>query len=937
MKKVAILITIVFIFTLIVPKLIAQDNAFAQDNLFNKDIVLDPKYLDDMAQSNLSKGEYENAISFALQSIETKKTLWGENDVSLITSYEILGNTYTYQKQFDKALEWYQKAYNISKANYGEGDSLSCLLLKNLATTYSLQGNNEKALELLKQIQPLLEKDFNKNAKTLALVYDGIAFILNTQNNFEEAIEYETKAINAIKEVKEPENFYIANFYNNLGYILYLNKNYEDAIENLNKAITLKESFLKSGDISFAQTYTQLGFAYRELEEYDKSLDFLNKAINIKQNCYGENSPELIFDYNNLTGILIKLHKFNEALEEYNHILSIKQSNNIESYDTNLDICSLLIIRNDFDEAKKLVNTIIKNLETDSNTNANILFNASLLKAIICFRDGDIESVLNIFLELSKNKNLSLENKINVYLTLGSCYTNLNKHKEGYEYLNNALLLCENNNITNAYVLSNLYSFIAYNSYINKLKNPLELINKSIILYEETGTKPVFPYIFLSYYYMDSKEYNKAYEICLKLEPIVNNNPEITDIVRIPLYIRLYQLSEKLGLETESKKWEEKLNTICKNPQLSTDIRTATFYIIKAIINFDKNNLDIALESINKAHNILKETDLDILKLQQQALLGDIYFNKKDYEQAFSNYKEVINYSNKISVDTAMEKDIFTITKNLNSYLNNLIFCCLLLKKYDELFNCVETSKAKALTKSIANKKAMYDSGIKKEDLNQLIQLENDYNQCLKLYKDFVSDDPKLSMMKQFMPEDETSKKSMLQKLQENKLTKLEELNNYKNLLSEKYPKYYKLRYPDSITFEELSIILNDKKYEDTAIVEYFINNDTINIIIITNKKLNGTSIKIKPSELKKLLNDFIKPLKIVSYASNTQEYFETLDQFDVKSAYTLYELLIKPVEPLLMDSATNKTIYKNIIIIPHKKLFYLPFESIWLQKKIFI
>ncbi len=147
-------------------------------------------------------------------------------------------------------------------------------------------------------------------------------------------------------------------------------------------------------------------------------------------------------------------------------------------------------------------------------------------------------------------------------------------------------------------------------------------------------------------------------------------------------------------------------------------------------------------------------------------------------------------------------------------------------------------------------------------------------------------------------------------------LTKLEmayanHKKQYEDVLAEikeKYPQYHQIKHQNNIvSIENLQSKLQSKQ----ALLNYFIGETSIYIFCVTTSNFEVYTLA-KPQPFKQLVAQLHKAINRIKHTLFTQV------------SHQLYELLIHPAQQLLQ--AQN---IKELIIIPHKEINYIPFEAL--------
>jgi CHAT domain-containing protein len=130
--------------------------------------------------------------------------------------------------------------------------------------------------------------------------------------------------------------------------------------------------------------------------------------------------------------------------------------------------------------------------------------------------------------------------------------------------------------------------------------------------------------------------------------------------------------------------------------------------------------------------------------------------------------------------------------------------------------------------------------------------------------------------------------------------------NDLIDYFEDNYQKYYDLKYnPQPVTAQDIQKSMD----LDTAFIEYFVGKYTMNIFVLTNEELEVVSLPVDEQFNRSVEAFLISIKKIVEY------------DFMVLSRQ-LYEKLINPIRLVIRDR-------KKLIVVPHGRLFYIPFEAL--------
>ena len=140
-----------------------------------------------IARSLDGLGKFNDALKIHLEVLIEKQTIFGENNIELISSYEEIANIYYKLKKFNELSGIYRKALEIIKTNLGENsiDFLSKKYFLGAALFHTEE--YKKALKVLKEVYERLKKCYPDELKSLLCIKNNIAITTSFMQEFDEA------------------------------------------------------------------------------------------------------------------------------------------------------------------------------------------------------------------------------------------------------------------------------------------------------------------------------------------------------------------------------------------------------------------------------------------------------------------------------------------------------------------------------------------------------------------------------------------------------------------------------------------------------------------------------------------------------------------------------------------------------------------------------
>jgi len=372
-----------------------------------------------LGQAYQNKKEYQKARKIYIEAVS--KDLDDEDFF-----YLLIGNTYYFQENDEKALIYYQLAYKINPKREEA--------FNNSGVIYYKKGEYAKALEFYGKSIEIKPKEgsyidiatifYEKKKYDVAIELFHKAIGLNPYNewayirmadcyrdkrpeNYREAFEIYKEAIEI-----NPGNEYV---YNNLGILFFRKKKYKDAIgayqmaidrnpknewfyknigdvyyklENTNKAI---EYYKKAITINSNEStlYNNIGLAFLLKKSYLEAIEFFKKAIEI-------DSKDFIL-YNNLGDAYEKMMKYNSAINCYEKSLKIQKN-----FDAQFHGAKVYMKQKKYKASIKIYQQLIS-----SYPRRKVLIYRELYKCYFYNRDYILmaEMIKKLFIENQKRRN----------------------------------------------------------------------------------------------------------------------------------------------------------------------------------------------------------------------------------------------------------------------------------------------------------------------------------------------------------------------------------------------------------------------------------------------------------------------------------------------------------------------------------------------------
>ena len=319
----------------------------------------------------------------------------------------------------------------------------------------------------------------------------------------------------------------------------------------------------------------------------------------------------------------------------------------------------------------------------------------------------------------------------------------------------------------------------------------------------------------------------------------------------------------------------------------------------------DLGDIPRAIKNLNKAYSIGSEThDLQII-WETEAGLGSCYEKQGQTESAIKHYANAIAIYDSVrnTLDIESLRESFLEDK----YLAYPSIVSLLAQNghIGEAFQFAEKYKAKTILDIVSQRRTLFSHFVSDTLRTKLQNIISQHEAA----------DKSLSVELAKKPKDEPKLISLDQKITDLELQKAALIADLK--IHQK--QFYNLTTPDILRPFEIQQRISDQQ----ALIEYIVGFDKTTVFVITKDTLSCLQIPFG----RKQLIDKLANLSAIFTEGNRASGPESMQvinpqlaDFSIPPAYVLYEILLKPLEPILQDK-------DDLIIVPDDILSYLPFE----------
>ncbi|HLO48096.1 MAG TPA: tetratricopeptide repeat protein [Kamptonema sp.] len=355
---------------------------------------------------------------------------------------------------------------------------------------------NEKAIQSIYDLQLEEKKKIADNLYNDALAMQQAGCFAEAEKKFKQALQWNQDRIEA---------------WHNLGIIYYLTERYQDARDILLKSLELNSSE--------SVAYYTLGLVFEKLGDFTQAILAYREAIAL--------NPNSVDAYNNLGNLLFQVGQISQAESIYRQAIAT----NPNHYGSYLNLANILLAQQQLDPAITACEKALELKSGDAEIIASLEFirnlkndeaQAALYFSNDCYQRGEYQKAITYYRQLLELQRGDVE----LYLSLGNCYRELEQYQETIQVYHNAINLYPN----------------TVNFYRNLVSVLIESGETQEAIAIATHASTLFP---------DESYFNPGQLLIL---PVIYETPEEIEIYRKRYIQGIQQLIQQTNLNTDSGK-----------------------------------------------------------------------------------------------------------------------------------------------------------------------------------------------------------------------------------------------------------------------------------------------------------------------------------------------------------------------------------------------
>ena len=739
------------------------------------------------------------------------------------------------------------------------------LLLEKAMSKVEIEEYEPPTVALLKEAMELFERWGVK--EKVVKIYEYWARYQNYAGNSQASIAYAQKNLNIYLELYGEEHIEVAKSYYNL-HLNHAYFNFEDAgMDYLNKAFNVSQKISKGNNIVIVSCYISFARVQTRLGNYLASIDLLQKALAIIQKLPDKDKDidTLLAIYNNIGNDYRKLGNYHQ-LYEYLHLA-------------------------------------LETIEKSAKPHKRALHYIYSLSGHLYFIIGDYQKAYHLY-----QKSITVWKVPNIntsvqYHSLSVIAFTLNDYSKTIAYNQIALEIIEERQVRQSPDLCGIYLYqsLSY-SKLGESGKALSFLQKALkaaILAYGKGqhTEEGKIYIAFGKYYATMGRFAKAKSYFEKSLAIFQTSKYTRPMHFFDLWHKWGNLFLLQKPYLKAIDYYHKALRSYFGDSLSEDKYAQPSLISQVHTGKIKGQ--------KSYHNLMAVLYKKARAFQEHYKIDNQ--NIKDLEAAHQTYWTVIRLADHLRQSFLSEQSKLIVAKTLQKPLEGAVAAAYLYfetipsnQHLEHLFLLMEKGKANLLLMHSQEKRQQKNLGIPSKLLEQERQLKR-----------------KLALIEkgiQFQEQKgERAEKELLKQWKEEAFDVYNQFEQLKEQLERDYPDYHRQNYStDTVSILDLQSSLQANQ----TVLNYFTGENKIYLFAITADEYEVFAID-KPSNWTALIQNHLQSIK-----------FHQKAQF-LRYSFALYQILLQEVIHYLIDPFAEEDEQRQIFIIPHAELHYLPFETL--------
>jgi tetratricopeptide (TPR) repeat protein len=283
------------------------------NNGLNNDVA---KVFDAMTKICKKKGQYNEMMQYSQKSLVVRKSLFGEKDPSIATSYLNIANSNCDLGNHDLALKQFDTVLNIVTYANSDVSDLEAKAYYGMGKVYNYYKNNlEKALWCYEMQKKSLLKNTKENEPRMIKCYDRLSELYMHLGEFDKSMEYNKKAMGIVMEHYGDNHPETADLIGSRGKCHLFKGELKEALDDLNQSYDKLRFFYGDDNAKVADALGLIAYVYFSSGDFDAAVKKEMMVLKTHLKTLGEKHKATAYDYLFLASCYESMNDFDKALE----------------------------------------------------------------------------------------------------------------------------------------------------------------------------------------------------------------------------------------------------------------------------------------------------------------------------------------------------------------------------------------------------------------------------------------------------------------------------------------------------------------------------------------------------------------------------------------------------------------------------------------------
>lgn len=262
-------------------------------SIFGNEHVSVAQSLNHLGQVQALKAEYDAAETNLRDALAVRRDLLGDEHPEVADTLTQLALVLTQKGEYAAAEPLIRESLKIRRAVFGKSHPEVADSLEELGLNLFDQGNFEQSVDLLREAVAMRRDTQGDLHPALAEAINNLAFVLSEAGTLEEAELLWREALAMMRRLYGDEHPEIAAALSNVAYVLHVQEDYESAAPIYGETIAMQKKLLGEKHPTVGVLMNNLAYLQYSNGSHDEAMRLARESLQIKRDAFGDAHPEI--------------------------------------------------------------------------------------------------------------------------------------------------------------------------------------------------------------------------------------------------------------------------------------------------------------------------------------------------------------------------------------------------------------------------------------------------------------------------------------------------------------------------------------------------------------------------------------------------------------------------------------------------------------------